>query len=164
MSIFCNVNPKTWWRIADKVFERCPASVDVVAYGHQIILNGMLDIPFTKPPIEQMFNAIHEIDINKCTVITVRKPPGKKVLIAGKIMIGIEYIAAVHDQKFHFVHWDLPFQVLIKNQDGSPLSPDFDLSRYNVYVCVEHEDFHQISERTIVYDIVLLIWLEPNGL
>lgn len=164
MSRFCQTNNKTCLPTAVTGIERCPPSADIVDYSLQIMLNGVLEIPLVKPPKERIFNAIHEISISKYTSILVKKPPGKKVLVVGEMMVGIEYIAKVPDQKIHFAHWDIPFQALIKNADGSLLSLDFDPSQYNVYVCVEYEDYTQLDERTIVYDIVLLVWLQQNNL
>ncbi|HAU32373.1 MAG: hypothetical protein XD78_1772 [Desulfotomaculum sp. 46_296] len=140
--------------------ELCPAPGDVVSYHTQIPLSGLLEIPLQKPPKEQIFNTTHEIDITKYTALTVKKPPGKKVLVAGKIMAGIEYIAKVPDQKVHFAHWDIPFQALIKNDNGSLLDLAFNLDEYIAHVCVEHEEYMQIDERTISMEIVLLIWLQ----
>ena len=164
MSRFCPANNKTCLPAAVTGIERCPPSADIVAYSLQIVLNGLLEIPLVKPPKERIFNTIHEISISRYISILVKKPPGKKVLVVGDIMVGIEYIASVPDQKVHFAHWDVPFQALIKNADGSLLSPDFDISQYNVYVCVEHEDYSPLNERTIVFDIVLLVWLQQNNL
>ncbi|WP_418792496.1 hypothetical protein [Phosphitispora sp. TUW77] len=140
--------------------ERCPDSNDVVSYHTQIQLNGLLEIPLNKPPKEKMFNTIHEVDITKLTAVTVKKPPGKKILVVGKLMVGLEYIAKVPDQKVHFAHWEIPFQALIKNDDGTLLPLDFDLDQYIAHVCVEYEEYHQIDERTITKELVLLIWLQ----
>ncbi len=164
MSRFCQDNNKTCLPSALNAIELCPTSQNMVAYSLQIMLNGLLEIPVVKPPIERIFNSVHEISISKYTSIMVKKPPGQKVLVAGEIMVGIEYIANVPDQKIHFVHWDLPFQALIKNTDGSFLSLDFDITQYNVHVCVEYEDYSQLNETTIVYDVVLLTWLQQNNL
>ncbi len=142
--------------------ELCPGPGDVVSYHTQIPLNGLLEIPLNKPPKESIFNTTHEIDITKFTTITVKKPPGKKVLVVGKIMVGIEYIAKVPDQKVHFAHWDIPFQVLINNDDGSLLDLNFNLDDYVAHACVEHEEYMQVDERTISKGIVLLIWLQPK--
>jgi len=140
--------------------EMCPGPGDVVSYHVQVALNGLLEIPLNKPPKEEIFNVRHEIDITKFTTITVKRPPGKKVLVVGKVMLGIEYIADVPDQKVHFAHWDIPFQVLIKNDDGSLLDLDFNLDEYIAHACVEHEEVMQVDERTIAKEIVLLIWLQ----
>jgi len=164
MSRFCPTNNKTCLPTAVTGTERCPPSADIVAYSLQIMLNGVLEIPCVKPPMEQIFNSTHEIQISKYTSILVKKPPGQKVLVVGEMMVGIEYIANVPDQKIHFAHWGVPFQALIKNANGSLLSLDFDISQYNVYVCVEHESYSQLNDRTIVYDIVLLVWLQQNNL
>lgn len=142
--------------------EVCPKPGDVVSYHTQIVLNGVVEIPLNKPPKEKIFNTTHEIDITKFTEIIVKKPPGKKVLVVGKVMIGIEYIAKVLDQKVHFAHWELPFQALIKNDDGSLLDLDFNINDYVVHACVEHEQYDQIDERTIAKELVLLIWLQPK--
>lgn len=143
-------------------FELCPRPGDEIDYYTQLPLNGIVEIPVNKPPKEQIFNTMHEIDITKFITITVKKPPGKKILTVGKFMIGIEYIAKTEDQKMHFAHFDIPFQALIKNKDGSLLPLDFDINQYIVHVCVEYEQYVQIDERTISYEIILLIWLQKN--
>jgi len=142
--------------------ERCPGSNDVVSFHTQIKVNGSLEIPSNKPPQEDIFNTTHQIDITKFTTVTVKKPAGKKVLVVGKIQVGIEYIANVPDQKVYFTHWDLPFQALIKNDDGSLLPVDFDLSQYVVHVCVEFEKYSKVDERNIAKELVLLIWLQKK--
>lgn len=143
-------------------FELYPRPGDQVAYHIEVPLNGLLDIPLNKPPKEQIFNSMHEIDISKFITITVKKPPGKKILVVGKIMSGIEYIARTPEQKVHSAHWDIPFQALIKNNDGSLLPLDFDLNNYVIHVCVEDEEYTQVDERTIAYEIILLIWLQSS--
>jgi hypothetical protein len=140
--------------------ELCPGPSDVVSYHVQLTLSGLLDIPLNKPPKDHIFNSIHEIDVTKLEPITVKQPVGKKVLVVGKFMAGIEYIAKTPDQKVHFTHWDIPFQVLVKDNDGNLLPFDFDLSQYIAHVCVEHVEFQQVDERTIAYEIVLLVWLQ----
>lgn len=140
--------------------ELCPGAGDVVSYHTQIVLNGLLEVPLNKPPVEDIFNVVHEIDITKLDTVVVKKPPGRKVLVVGKVMVGIEYIARVTDQKVHFAHWEIPFQALLKNDDGSLLDLDFDLSQYVAHVCVEHEQYDQINDRTIAKELVLLIWLQ----
>lgn len=143
-------------------FELCPRPGDDVSYHIQIPLNGLVEIPLNKPPKEKIFNSTHEIDITKFCTITIKKPPGKKIIVAGRMMIGIEYISKTVDQKVHFAHWDIPFQALIKNSDGTLLPLDFDLVNYVIHVCVEHEEYTQVDERTIAYEIILLIWLQNN--
>lgn len=154
MTTFCSSGTMT--------SELCPKPGDVISFHTQIMLNGVLEIPFYKPPAEDVLNAIHEINVTKFTTITVKKPPGMKVLVVGTFMFGVEYIAKVEDQKVHFAHWELPFQALIKNNDGSLLPLDFDIKNYIVHVCVEHLEFSEIDERTISKEIVLLIWLQPK--
>lgn len=142
--------------------EYCPKSGDVVSYHTQIQLNGLLEIPLNKPDAKDIFNAIHEIDCTKYTTVTVKKPPGKKVLVVGKVMVGIEYIADVPDQKVHFAHWELPFQALVKNDDGSLLDLNFNLNDYVVHICVEHEQYELVDERSISKELVLLVWLQEK--
>lgn len=140
--------------------ELCPANPNEVSYFIQEHLNGDLEIPPQKPSIEEIFNTRHDIEITKCAVITVKRPAGKKVLIVGHVTVGVEYIAKVPDQKVHFAHWVIQFQVLLKNQDGSLLDPSFDPSLYIPHVCVEHEEYCQIDERHISKELVLLVWLQ----
>lgn len=142
--------------------EYCPKSGDVVSFHTQIQLNGVLEIPFYKPDAEDIFNGIHQIDCTKFTTVTVTKPPGKKILVVGKVMVGIEYIAKVIDQKVHFSHWEIPFQALVKNDDGSLLDLNFNLDDYVVHICVEHEQYDLIDERTISKELVLLVWLQKK--
>jgi hypothetical protein len=82
--------------------EYCPQTGDTVSYHTQIKVNGELEIPPHKPPMESLFNTVHEIAITKVTEIIVKKPAGKKVLVVGTILVGAEYIAKVPDQKVHF--------------------------------------------------------------
>lgn len=138
----------------------CPGEGDVISFHIQTTLSGLLDIPLQKPPKEEIFDSTHEIDITKLKSITVARPQGKKVLVTGTFMAGIEYLAKTEEQTVHFFHSDIPFQVLIKDNDGTMLDLDFDLNEYIAHVCVEHEEYQQVDERTIAYEVVLLIWLQ----
>lgn len=142
--------------------ELCPTTPSEASYYTQVQLNGQLEIPPYKPPMEELFNTRHDIDITKCAVITVKRPAGKKVLIVGRVTVGAEYIADVPDQTVHFAHWQLSFQALLMNPDGTLLPIDFDPSKYIAHVCVEHEDYAQVDDRHISKELVLLVWLQPK--
>lgn len=146
----------------DVVIEYCPKPGDVVSYHIQIVVDGQLTIPPEKPSIAQILDHAIEIEVHKILTLDIREPEGRKVLVAGTVKFGIEYIAKVTDQKVHFAHFNLPFQALIRNTDGTLLPPDFNLAEYTVHVCVEFVEVDQLDERSFLKEIVLLIWLQPK--
>ncbi|MFA4885544.1 MAG: DUF3794 domain-containing protein [Desulfotomaculaceae bacterium] len=154
MAVFCS---------SGVVTELCPKPGDTVSFHTQILVNGMLEIPEQKPDIEELLNTAIEITVHKALTITVKAPVGRKVLVAGTLDFGVEYIADVPDQKVHFAHYELPFQALVKNNDGSLLPFDFDLNLYNVHICIEHVEVHEVDGRSFLKEIVLLIWLQPKA-
>lgn len=90
----------------------------------------------------------------------------QKVVLTGTLKLGIEYSADVPEQEVHFAQWDIPFQGIIGsrpcNVDNRGLidDPAFDIDQYNIHVCLEHDQYHQLSPREIKAVLVILIWLE----
>ncbi len=140
--------------------EKCPGPVDEASYSNQTTLSGLMEIPLNKPDKEEIYDTSHEIDVEKLVSISVSRPRGKKVLITGTFTPSISYISKTEQQTVHNFHQDLPFQILIKKDDGTHLDPDFDLNQFVAYICVEFQNYQQVDERTITYEIVLLFWLQ----
>ncbi|WP_236561083.1 SPOCS domain-containing protein [Pontibacillus sp. HMF3514] len=168
---------------------KCPPDNTTLDYFTQIILCDFLDIPDAKPDIEFITNTLNEIAITKIDVINVdlgdRDPASEnireKVIARGTVRLGIEYSADEAEQNVHFAHFDIPFQGIIgerpcenggidpntgqPNGDGNRGLIDdstFDIDNYDIHVCLEHVQFHEIDSRTIQAVLVLLIWLEEK--
>ncbi|WBW96630.1 SPOCS domain-containing protein [Oceanirhabdus sp. W0125-5] len=158
MRTFCNKNICCIQSKAAN--ELCPKRGEEINYYTQVSQSGILTIPDPKPNIEEIFNVIHEIDINELSEILVKSPAGKKVLVGGIITLGIEYISETLTQKVHFAHWDVPFKDLVMNPDGTLLGLDFDLNDFVVHICVEDLVVMKEDSRNVRYEMTLLIWLQ----
>lgn len=144
-------------------YEVCPKSREEVVYFTQITDTGELDIPTQKPDVESIFDVIHEMEITELSEILVADSMGKKVIVGGILMVGIEYISKTITQKVHFAHWNLDFKALVMQEDDKLLPLDFNLNNYVVYVCVENLKVVKVDERTVRYSYVLLIWMKVKG-
>lgn len=161
--------------------ELCPTD-PIQHYFTEIILCEDLTIPPQKPDKELITKVTHNFVVNDVEQLSVNlgdrdlSDPAnflrKKVAITGVVKLGIEYSADVPEQEVHFMHFDIPFQAIIGYrpcETGTPLGdfnrgliddPLFDIDNYYVHVCLEHEQYHQLSPRDIKAVLVLLIWLE----
>ncbi len=155
--------------------EKCPPDPSLDAdllYFTEIIVCEELEIPQQKPDKEEITNVIMNIVVTDIQQITVDLGDGiirYKVAVTGTIKLGIEYSALVPDQQVHFAHFDIPFQGVIGERPCDPATnrgliddPAFDIDDYQVNVCLEHEQYHQLSHRIIKAVLVLLLWLEPT--
>jgi len=146
----------------------------------EIIICEDLTVPAPKPDMELItkptLNIVVE-DVEQLIVDlgdrdgTSTGPLRKKIAVTGTIKLGIEYSADVPEQEVHFMHFDIPFQGIIGYRpcdatnrgliDDYQLAPDiFDIDNYKVHVCLEHQQYHQISPRETKAVLVILIWLE----
>ncbi|SHG88335.1 protein of unknown function [Thermosyntropha lipolytica DSM 11003] len=143
-------------------------------YFTEIIICEHLYIPPQKPDKELITNVIKNFVVTSAEVITVdlgdrEKKLRKKLVISGTLKLGIEYSADMPEQQVHFAHWDIPFQGIIGYRPCDPYTnrgliddPDFDIEDYKIHICLEHEQYHQLSKREIKAVLVLLIWLEKK--
>lgn len=154
------------------VEERCPAGPEEVAYHTEVIVDGQLKIPDVKPPLENLIEVTHKICIENIRTIPVKLDngclTGCKVLVNGKVWLGIEYSADVPEQNVHFAHFEIPFQALITGGPCHKPIPlwDCNLEKFELHVCVEHIQVHAIDSRNLEKAIVLLLWLKrkhPSG-
>lgn len=150
-------------------------------YFTEIMICEHLIIPPQKPDKELITNVIKNFVVEDVEVInvdlgdrdgTATGPIREKVAITGMLKLGIEYSADVPEQEVHFAHWDIPFQGIIGFRPCGagnrglidPLDPlvgpGWDIDNYNIHVCLEHEQYHQLSPREIKAVLVVLIWLE----
>lgn len=163
--------------------QKCPVPDQVLNMFTEIILCPELEIPPQKPDKELITNTLVNVNVHDVEVIEFDLGDGggtrKKVVVSGKIRLGLEYSAAEPEQQVHFAHFDIPFQGIIGYRPcvpidwtAEPVDPtvnrgllpaDFDIDQYHVNVCLEHEQYHQLSPRKIKAVLVLLIWLEANG-
>lgn len=151
---------------------QCPPDGSLLNYFQEVILCCDLEIPPQKPDKEHITNVIHNVIVDDVERIDVDLGDGVerfKYAITGTLRIGIEYSALEPEQQVHFAHFDCPFQALIGERPCDPTTnrgliddPTFDIDDYNIHVCIEHDQYHQLSHRTIKAVVVLLIWLEEK--
>lgn len=146
------------------LYELCPKNRNDVIYFTQITDTGELIVPIQKPDVDSVFDVIHQIEVTESKEILIINPVGKKVLVTGRLMVGVEYISKTITQKIHFAHWDLNFKALVMGENDILLPLDFDLNNYVVHVCVEDLKVTKIDDRTMKYSYVLLIWLQAKNI
>lgn len=149
------------------VVELCPAAPDRVAkYFKEIFVSEIFTIPSQKPSKEQIVNVDRKIELLDVQTVEVDLPDpgvdGNKIFVAGNIYLGVQYSALREDQKVHFVRFQLPFQAIILDDCGNLIDPTDSIftNGYVVHVCVEKMIPRQIDERTISFELLLLIWVE----
>ncbi|ADL13018.1 DUF3794 domain-containing protein [Acetohalobium arabaticum] len=157
--------------------EQCPEEDVLINSFTEVIVCEELEIPPQKPPKEHIADTSVTPIVDDIEVIEVdlgdQEEPRKKVVASGNLNIGIEYSALEDEQQIHFAHFGVPFQGIIglrpcisdPQVDGfnrGLLPACFDLDDFNLNACVEHKQFHQITERKIKVVIVVLLWLEPK--
>ncbi len=143
----------------------------------EVILCEFLEIPSQKPDKEHITNTLKNFVVNNVEVIEVDlgdEVIRKKVVVSGTLNLGIEYSADEPEQQIHFANFNIPFQGVIGYRPCDPdtnrglildsdFPPDgFDIDNFNINLCLEHEQYHQLSPRDIKAVLVLLIWLEPK--
>lgn len=154
------------------VVELCPAYPDKVAkYFKEFFVSGTFNIPPQKPPKEQIVNVDRKIELVDVQTVPVNLPgapvpeqpnPGNKIFVAGNIYLGVQYSARREDQKVHFVRFQLPFETIILDDCELLISPRDPIFPHNyvVHVCVEKVLEKQIDERTINFELLLLVWVQ----
>lgn len=152
----------------------CPPDQSVLNYFTEICICEHLVIPPQKPDKELITNVTKNFCVTDVQVLDVdlgdRNPATetirKKIAITGTLKLGIEYSADMPEQQVHFAQFDIPFQGIIgyrpcnSTNRGLINDPNFDIDNYNVHVCLEHEQYHQLNAREIKPVVVILIWLE----
>ncbi|HAU32375.1 MAG: hypothetical protein XD78_1774 [Desulfotomaculum sp. 46_296] len=144
----------------------------------EIIICQHLVIPPQKPDKEHITNTLKNFLVTDVQVVEVDLGDGvirKKVVVSGTLKLGIEYSADEPEQQVHFAHFDIPFSGIIGYRPCDPATnrglildsdfpPDgFDIDDFNINLCLEHEQYHQLNPRDIKAVLVLLIWLEPKS-
>ncbi|WP_418789908.1 SPOCS domain-containing protein [Phosphitispora sp. TUW77] len=125
----------------------------------QISVNHTLTIPEEKPDAECILKSDIEIVIKKAEVISTSLQtkcchvPIKKVIIAGKAVITLKYVADVPDQQVHATVFKVPFEALIEWPNGPPQN-----TPVNVGVVIEHFNVELMDKRRLFK--VLLLRLE----
>ncbi|HAU32380.1 MAG: hypothetical protein XD78_1779 [Desulfotomaculum sp. 46_296] len=113
----------------------------------QALINGDLQIPCNKPPVEQIINSHVEPKIDRIIVIS------EKIIVRGHVEINIEYVANVCDnsQPVHFVHFLVFFDCFIHYPCLKPGS--------DVKVCpeIEYSEFILIDDKTFSKFVVVKI-------
>jgi len=153
------------------VAELCPASERPAAYFTEIFVSDVFKIPPQKPDKERIVNVQRSITLDDVQTITVELPDGSegcKIFAAGNIYLGVQYSADREDQTVHFVRFQLPFQALIHQPCPEvpglggliPCDAEIFEEGYVVHVCVEKLNTKQIDNRTILVEVLLLVWVE----
>lgn len=159
----------------------CPTD-PIQNFFTEIIICEDLIVPTPKPDMELITKVTQNFVVNDVEQITVDLGDRaitsllrQKIAITGDIKLGIEYSADVPEQEVHFMHFDIPFQAIIGQrpcETGTPLGdfnrglidplqyPGFDIDNYYVHICLEHEQYHQLSPRIVKAVLVILVWLE----
>ena len=159
----------------------CPTD-PIQHYFTEIILCEDLTVPTPKPDMELITKVTHNFVVSDVEQLQVNlgdrdlsNPINflrKKIAITGTVKLGIEYSADVPEQEVHFMHFDIPFQgiigyrpcvtgTLLGNFNRGLIDESlFDIENYNVHVCLEHEQYHQLSPRVVKAVLVMLIWLK----
>lgn len=149
--------------------ELCPPEGSDLNRFTEIIICEHLVIPPQKPEKELITNVLKNFVITDAEEIEVDLGDGtirKKVAVTGVAKIGIEYSADMPEQQVHFAQFDIPFQGIIGYRPCNPdtnrglMGAAFNLDEWNIHVCLEHEQYHQLSSREIKAVLVLLIWLD----
>lgn len=149
--------------------EHCPIHQHEVAHYTQVLMNGDIKIPASKPNLEKIIHVTRKIYLKRVVPIPVKLDngciAGCKVLIRGVIRLGIEYSADVPEQTVHFSHFEIPFDALIGGDACHPILPveDCDLRKFTLCSYTEHIDVIKIDERTIEETIVVLLWLKHKN-
>lgn len=158
--------------VQSSVVELCPAFPDRVAkYFKEVFVSDTVTIPPQKPPKEQIVHIDRKIELIDVQTVTVTLPgppiplqpnPGNKIFVAGNVYLGVQYSALSDDQKVHFVRFQVPFQTYILGDCGLLIDPGDPIftNGYVVHVCVEKMLEHQIDDRNITFELLLLIWVE----
>lgn len=118
-----------------------------------------LDIPETKPDIEQLVKVKTELVILSTKLIKTpiaqslerQTLTGWKAIIEGELKQVIRYVADEPTQTVHGVHFDVPFSTFIV------LPPDFDDSKcLNIEGYIEDIYAEQVGKRKIFKNITIL--------
>lgn len=143
--------------------ELCPSNVEATAFT-ELVLDGNLVIPDQKPSMSEVAKYTYRIELKDVQVVEVDLPDGStgyKIIVAGAILLAIQYVADSPQQKVHVVHYQIPFVAMIL-QDCPPFlfpSPPDD---FVAHVCVEKIRVTKVNKRTFNKEIVLLVWIEPK--
>ncbi len=99
----------------------------------QALVNGYLEVPCNKPPIEQIIFTGVKPEIDKVIVIK------DKIIVRSHLEISIEYVGDVSDgsQPVHYAHFNIKFDCFIdypciKPGDKVKVSPNVEYSEFTV--------------------------------
>jgi len=119
----------------------------------QVLVNGNLEIPCQKPPLEEIIHTTVKPEIQRIIVIK------GKVIIQGTLKIGIEYVAVVSDcsQPVHFAHFSREFACFIE----SPcIKPGMHVKAFPE---IEYCELIPVSDKTISKLIIIKIILMESS-
>lgn len=154
------------------VVELCPAYPDRPAkYFKEVFVSCCCEIPTKKPDAEIIVNVDRKIELVDVQTVTVTLPgapvitqpnPGNKVFVAGNIYLGVQYSALSEDQKVHFFRCQIPFEDIILDDCGLLIDPADTIftNGYVVHVCVEKMLQELRDERTVCFELLLLLWVQ----
>jgi uncharacterized repeat protein (TIGR01451 family) len=126
----------------------------------QISIDGNLQIPIQKPDAEDILDSI--VSVFVATTTLIKTPIGKsyegqnltgwKVIVQGKLLIKIKYVADEATQSVHVAHYEVPFSTFLV------LPEDFKkCASIRAEVIVEDIFFKLLDNRTIFNNVTLLV-------
>lgn len=147
------------------VVELCPGPDKPALYFTEIFVSDTFKIPPQKPDKDRIANVRKTVTLEDVQTVTIDiddsgVPDYEKVFVAGNIYLDVQYISTYENQSVHFVRFQLPFQTIILDDCGDPLPYGTLPEDYVVHVCIEKINEEQIDERTILFEVLLLVWLE----
>ncbi|QHE54116.1 hypothetical protein [Pontibacillus sp. HMF3514] len=164
--------------VNSSVVEVCPVYPDRPAkYFTELFASKTFKIPEQKPDKDEIVKVKHFVELVDVEVIDVflpdndtDTPNGKKIFVAGNVYLDVQYVSTREEQTVHFVRYQLPFQTILlrdcaefADPKENGLIPNDDTifpDNFVVHVCVENIVEKQLDERTIFFEVLLLVWLE----
>lgn len=155
------------------VTQLCPGPDKPAKYFKEIFVSDTVKIPEQKPDKDQIVNVektIEFVDVQTVEITLPLEPGqtepgvGNKIFVAGNIYLDVQYVSTRETQTVHFARFQLPFQTIILSDCGNLINPDDTIfgpdNSYVVHVCVEKINEEQLDERTINFEVLLLVWVE----
>jgi hypothetical protein len=123
-------------------------------------IEEMLEIPSAKPDMEQILKISVDTIINSTKVIETplgkslegQKITGKKIIIKGKLLQKIEYVADELTQSVHAAHFNIPFCTFIVLPEDYEEEDSIYVTSYIEDILIEHLD-----KRNIYKNITMLL-------
>ena len=136
---------------------------DVKAFK-QLQLQDIMKIPLQKPDVEQIVSVSAQVEITKTNIISTafgrscegQVLTGKKLVVEGKLLQKVEYIADLVEQPIHAAHFCIPFSSYIV------LGKEIDCySEFKINIYIEDIYVKQLDKRRIFKNVLLMLCAVP---